>query len=120
MARCTVIIVYPQHPAEQHAHPRDEPPRGVMPDHPILLPVEIALTLLANKGPSAPEIIKLWDSCHVPRVSVSLRELSTVEYYPPENRVKGKYHAKSAVPWSLEVILFMMLCGRFPTCPRLN
>ncbi|KAL0160045.1 hypothetical protein M9458_043770, partial [Cirrhinus mrigala] len=29
------------------------------PDHPNPLPVEIALTLLANKGPSAPEIIKL-------------------------------------------------------------
>lgn len=38
-----------------------------------------------------------------------------MEYYPPEYRVKGKYHAKSAMSWSLGVILFTMLCGRFPT-----
>ncbi|KAK2901245.1 hypothetical protein Q8A67_009360 [Cirrhinus molitorella] len=39
----------------------------------------------------------------------------TMEYYPPEYRIKGKYHAKSAMSWSLGVILFTMLCGRFPT-----
>ncbi|KAK2911412.1 hypothetical protein Q8A67_003545 [Cirrhinus molitorella] len=39
----------------------------------------------------------------------------TMEYYPPEYRTMGKYHAKSAMSWSVGVILFMMLCGRFPT-----
>ncbi|KAL1252444.1 hypothetical protein QQF64_017137 [Cirrhinus molitorella] len=39
----------------------------------------------------------------------------TMEYYPPEYRVKGKYHARSAMSCSLGVILFTMLCGRFPT-----
>lgn len=38
-----------------------------------------------------------------------------MEYYPPEYRVKGKYHAKSAMSWSLGVILFAMLFGHFPT-----
>ncbi|XP_048014162.1 cyclin-dependent kinase G1-like [Megalobrama amblycephala] len=33
----------------------------LIPDHPNPLPVEIALTILANKGPSAPEIIRLLD-----------------------------------------------------------
>lgn len=38
-----------------------------------------------------------------------------MDYYPPEYRVKDKYHVKSAVTWSLGVILLMMLCSRFPT-----
>ncbi|ROI37069.1 Serine/threonine-protein kinase pim-1 [Anabarilius grahami] len=33
----------------------------LIPDHPNPLPKEIALTILANKGPSAPEIIRLLD-----------------------------------------------------------
>ncbi|XP_073684010.1 serine/threonine-protein kinase pim-1-like [Garra rufa] len=33
----------------------------VIPDHPNPLPKEIALTILANKGPSVPEIIRLLD-----------------------------------------------------------
>ncbi|RXN15211.1 serine threonine- kinase pim-1-like protein [Labeo rohita] len=32
-----------------------------VPGHPRLLPIEIGLTLMANKGPSVPEIIKLLD-----------------------------------------------------------
>ncbi|RXN28659.1 serine threonine- kinase pim-2-like protein [Labeo rohita] len=172
-----------------------------IPDHPKPLPVEIALTLLANKGPSAPEIIKLLDwqeqrdsyimvlECPSPcedlvsfleghggRLSEGLvRDImrhatqaartccrrgvfhgdiklenflvskdtlqvklidfgcgdlmrksayttlyGTMEYYPPEFRVKGKYHAKSALSWSLGVILFTMLCGRFPTAEDLQ
>ncbi|RXN28460.1 serine threonine- kinase pim-2-like protein [Labeo rohita] len=43
-----------------------------------------------------------------------------MEYYPPEFRVKGKYHAKSALSWSLGVILFTMLCGHFPTAEDLQ
>ncbi|KAK9951988.1 hypothetical protein ABG768_017856 [Culter alburnus] len=37
----------------------------LIPDHPNPLPKEIALTILANKGPSAPEIIRLldWQDC---------------------------------------------------------
>ncbi|XP_067249941.1 serine/threonine-protein kinase pim-1-like [Chanodichthys erythropterus] len=33
----------------------------LIPDHPNPLPIEIALTILANKGPSVPEIIRLLD-----------------------------------------------------------
>lgn len=44
----------------------------------------------------------------------------TMEYYPPEYKIKGKYHGKSAVVWSLGVILFTMLCGRFPTSDDLH
>ncbi|RXN16704.1 serine threonine- kinase pim-2-like protein [Labeo rohita] len=172
-----------------------------IPDHPNPLPVEIALTLLANKGPSAPEIIKLlewqeqWDSyimvleCPSPcedlvsllegnggrlsegfffrimqqatqaactccrrgvfhgniklenflmskdtlqvklidfgcgdlmRKSAYTTLYGTMEYYPPEYKVKGKYYAKSALSWSLGVILFTMLCGRFPTAEDLQ
>ncbi|RXN14767.1 serine threonine- kinase pim-2-like protein [Labeo rohita] len=172
-----------------------------IPDHPNPLPVEIALTLLANKGPSVPEIIKLleWQEqrdsyimvlecpspckdlvsllegnggrlseglvrrimqqatqaartcCHrgvfhgdvklenflmskdtlqvklidfgcgdLMRKSAYTTLYGTMEYYPPEYRVKGKYHAKSALSWSLGVILFTMLCGRFPTAEDLQ
>uniref|UniRef100_A0A8C1XWF8 non-specific serine/threonine protein kinase n=1 Tax=Cyprinus carpio TaxID=7962 RepID=A0A8C1XWF8_CYPCA len=167
-----------------------------IPGHPNPLPVEIALTLLANEGPSAPEIIKLLDwqdlrdnyvmvlECPSPcenlvsfleghggrldeglvrhimrqatqaartccrrgvfhgdiklenfivskdtlqvklidfgcgdimRKSAYTTLYGTMEYYPPEYRVKGKYHAKSAMSWSLGVILFAMLFGHFPT-----
>ncbi|ROI81995.1 Serine/threonine-protein kinase pim-1 [Anabarilius grahami] len=44
----------------------------------------------------------------------------TMEYYPPEYKIKIKYHGKSAVVWSLGVILFTMLCGRFPTSDDLH
>ncbi|KAI2658264.1 Serine/threonine-protein kinase pim-2 [Labeo rohita] len=167
-----------------------------IPDHPNPLPMEIALTILANKGPTAPGIIKMLDwqdqrdnyvmvlecpspcenlvsfleghGCrlseglvrHIMRqatqaartccrrgvfhgdmklenfiVSKNTLEVKlidfgcgdlmrksayttlygTMEYYPPEYRNKGKYHAKPAMSWSLGVILFTMLCGRFPT-----
>ncbi|KAI2651002.1 Serine/threonine-protein kinase pim-3 [Labeo rohita] len=175
--------------------------KDVMKTHDMEYLTIIALTLLANKGPSAPEIIKLlewqeqWDSyimvleCPSPcedlvsllegnggRLSEGLvRDImqqatqaartccrrgvfhgdiklenflmskdtlqvklidfgcgdlmrksayttlyGTMEYYPPEYRVKGKYHAKSALSWSLGVILFTMLCGRFPTAEDLQ
>ncbi|RXN34787.1 serine threonine- kinase pim-2-like protein [Labeo rohita] len=167
-----------------------------IPDHPNPLPMEIALTLLANKGPTEPGIIKLLDwqdqrdnyvmvlECPSPcenlvsfleghgcrlseglvrhimrqatqavrtccrrgvfhgdiklenfivskntlqvklidfgcgdlmRKSAYTTLYGTMEYYPPEYRIKGKYHAKPAMSWSLGVILFTMLCGRFPT-----
>ncbi|XP_073684039.1 serine/threonine-protein kinase pim-2-like [Garra rufa] len=167
-----------------------------IPDHPNPLPLEIALTFLANKGPTAPGIIKLLDwqdqrdnyvmvlECpspcenlasfleghgdrlneglvrHIMRqvtqaartscrrgvfhgdvklenfiVSKNTLEVKlidfgcgdlmrksayttlygTLEYYPPEYRIKGKYHGESAMSWSLGVVLFTMLCGRFPT-----
>ncbi|XP_051771298.1 serine/threonine-protein kinase pim-2-like [Ctenopharyngodon idella] len=172
-----------------------------IPDHPNPLPLEIALTILANKGPNAPGIIKLldwqdhWDNyvmvlecpspCenlvsfleghggrldeglvqHIMRQATQAARIccrrgvyhgdiklenfivskdtlqvklidfgcgnlmrksayttlyGTMEYYPPEYKIKGKYHGKSAVVWSLGVILFTMLCGRFPTSDDLH
>ncbi|KAL1264769.1 hypothetical protein QQF64_005124 [Cirrhinus molitorella] len=167
-----------------------------IPDHQNPLPMEIALTVLANKGPTAPGIIKLLDwqdqrdnyvmvlECPSPcenlcsflegngdrlneglvrhimrqatqaartccrrgvfhgdvklenfivskdtlevklidfgcgdlmRKSAYTTLYGTMEYYPPEYRIKGKYRGKPALSWSLGVILFTMLCGRFPT-----
>ncbi|KAG1944835.1 serine/threonine-protein kinase pim-2 [Pimephales promelas] len=35
-------------------------------------------------------------------------------YCPPEFHTRGKYHAKPATVWSLGVLLFVMLVGRYP------
>ncbi|XP_056110217.1 serine/threonine-protein kinase pim-2-like [Rhinichthys klamathensis goyatoka] len=38
----------------------------------------------------------------------------TDEYCPPEFYTEGKYHGKPATVWSLGVLLFLLVCGRFP------
>ncbi|XP_048020193.1 serine/threonine-protein kinase pim-1-like isoform X1 [Megalobrama amblycephala] len=38
----------------------------------------------------------------------------TDEYCPPEYNTDGKYHGKPATVWSLGVLLFVLVCGRFP------
>ncbi|XDV39632.1 hypothetical protein PO909_008837 [Leuciscus waleckii] len=38
----------------------------------------------------------------------------TLSYRPPEYRAEGKYHGKPATVWSLGVLLFLLVCGRFP------
>ncbi|RXN36959.1 serine threonine- kinase pim-2-like protein [Labeo rohita] len=166
-----------------------------IPDHPNPLPKEIALTILANRGPSVPEIIRLLDwtdhpdhfvmvlecpspcenlhqfirrhggsldeettrqimrqaahaanMCCLRRVlhrDVKLQNLlinretsevklidfgcgdilrrtpyrsysGTAAYSPPEYHSRGKYYGGPATVWSLGILMFTLLCGRFP------
>ncbi|XP_043101689.1 serine/threonine-protein kinase pim-2-like [Puntigrus tetrazona] len=171
-------------------------PNISVPGHPNRLPLEIGLTLMANKGPSAPQIIQLLDweeeTDHYIMVMerpspcmdlLSFMELhggildertaryvmrqvicaakacfekgvfhrdikpenllvnpdtmevklidfgcgalmkksafkdfcGTEQYFPPEYKFKGTYHAKPMTVWSLGIVLFEMVCGDFPT-----
>uniref|UniRef100_A0A673IGA8 non-specific serine/threonine protein kinase n=1 Tax=Sinocyclocheilus rhinocerous TaxID=307959 RepID=A0A673IGA8_9TELE len=166
------------------------------PDHPVPLPKEIALTILVNKGPSVPEIIRLldwqdhpdhfvmvlecpspcenlieimrrcggsldeetvrqimWQAAHAANMCCLCRVLhrdvklenllinretsevklidfgcgdilrrspyksyhGTAVYSPPEYHSRGKYYSRPATVWSLGVLMFTMLCGRFPS-----
>ncbi|TRY72854.1 hypothetical protein DNTS_013837, partial [Danionella cerebrum] len=58
-----------------------------IPDHPTPVPLEVGLTVLANKGPI---------------------------YCPPEFFLEGKYFGKPATVYSLGVLLFYAVCGHFP------
>ncbi|XP_039512054.1 serine/threonine-protein kinase pim-2-like isoform X3 [Pimephales promelas] len=47
----------------------------------------------------------------------------TITYCPPELDTLHKYHAEPATVWSLGMLLFEMVCGRFPEAkehPRIN
>ncbi|CAM4733940.1 unnamed protein product [Leuciscus chuanchicus] len=167
-----------------------------IPDHPKPLPKEIALTILASKGPSVPEIIRLLDwrdhpdhfvmvlecpspcedlvqfmrrhggrldeekvrhimrqaahaantCCHrrvlhrdikldnllinretsevklidfgcgdILRSSAYRSYRGTAAYCPPEYYLRGKYYGRQATAWSLGILMFVMLCGHFPS-----
>ncbi|KAK7123804.1 hypothetical protein R3I93_022042 [Phoxinus phoxinus] len=168
----------------------------LIPDHPKPLPKEIALTILATKGPSVPEIIRLLDwqdhpdhfvmvlecpspcedlaqymtrhggrldeekvrhimrqTAHAANVCCHRRVLhrdiklgnllinsetsevklidfgcgdilrssayrsysGTPAYCPPEYYARGKYYGEQATAWSLGILMFVMLCGHFPS-----
>ncbi|XP_056094925.1 serine/threonine-protein kinase pim-2-like [Rhinichthys klamathensis goyatoka] len=38
----------------------------------------------------------------------------TREYCPPEYDINGEYHGEPATVWSLGILLFTLLCGKFP------
>ncbi|XP_056102710.1 serine/threonine-protein kinase pim-3-like [Rhinichthys klamathensis goyatoka] len=42
------------------------------------------------------------------------RFCGTLKYRPPEYCAEGEYHGKPATVWSLGVLLFLLVCGRFP------
>ncbi|XP_018957928.2 serine/threonine-protein kinase pim-1-like [Cyprinus carpio] len=42
------------------------------------------------------------------------RFCGTPEYCPPEYYMDHKYHGKPTTVWSLGVLLFMLVCGRYP------
>ncbi|XP_067298794.1 serine/threonine-protein kinase pim-1-like [Pseudorasbora parva] len=167
-----------------------------IPDHPKPLPIEIALTILANKDFSVPEVIRLLDwqdhpdhfvmvlECPSPcenlhqfmrrhggrlgegkarqvmrqvayaanmcclrgvlhrdiklgnllinsetsevklidfgcgdilRSSAYRSYSGTAGYSPPEYHLRGEYHGRPATVWSLGILMFMMLCGHFPS-----
>ncbi|XP_067310525.1 uncharacterized protein [Pseudorasbora parva] len=39
---------------------------------------------------------------------------------PPEYEADGRYHAKPATVWSLGILLFIMVCGYYPSCHDLH
>ncbi|XP_059423023.1 serine/threonine-protein kinase pim-2-like [Carassius carassius] len=167
-----------------------------VPGHPQCIPMEIGLTLMANKSPRAPEIIRIldWEDNEDHFIMVMERPMPCMElrnfvklhgerlneetarkvmqqvteaanvcikrgvfhrdikmenlllnqdtmevklidfgcgvqmkrfgyevfsgtkaYCPPEVIVNGKYHAKPTTVWSLGILLFMMVCGHYPT-----
>ncbi|RXN12027.1 GTPase IMAP family member 7-like protein [Labeo rohita] len=82
------------------------------------LPVEVALQILANKGPRVQEIIQLLDWQVEPDYYFMVLErpmpCQSLEYCPLEYVTTGKYHGEPATVWSLGILLFVLVCADFP------
>ncbi|KAK9974044.1 hypothetical protein ABG768_022153 [Culter alburnus] len=44
----------------------------------------------------------------------------TKEYCPPEFEINGEYHGEPATVWSLGILMFALLCGKFPESEDLD
>ncbi|KAK9974154.1 hypothetical protein ABG768_022261 [Culter alburnus] len=44
----------------------------------------------------------------------------TKEYCPPEYETNGEYHGEPATVWSLGIVMFALLCGKFPESEDLD
>ncbi|TRY81746.1 hypothetical protein DNTS_031659 [Danionella cerebrum] len=104
-----------------------------MEDHSDPVPSEVALQILANKGPRAPQILQLLDwelksdryimvlDCPPFSENLSLQSdfhlflSGTRDYTPPEFKENGNYYGKPATVWSLWILLFFLVTGEYPS-----
>ncbi|XP_036448142.1 serine/threonine-protein kinase pim-2-like [Colossoma macropomum] len=75
--------------------------------------------LLINTDTSEVKLIDFGCGDKIRRTGYSEYE-GTLQYCPPEFFMEDKYHADPATVWSLGVLLFRMVCGRFPFADELD
>ncbi|KAA0704528.1 Serine/threonine-protein kinase pim-3 [Triplophysa tibetana] len=94
-----------------------------IPDYPELVPREVGLQMLACKGKSVPTIIQFldWEDRLDQYVMVLERPSPCTDIYlGPEYFLTGEYYGKPATVYSLGMVLFVMLCGKFPSLDDLD